>query len=140
MFYHTESKPQGWRALAVFENGSEFLIFVGRSTTQIRAGYKEAFMELLDEEERAQVHKISLQCWDGAPDRGRWVSKGVLTIPDRAKVGVLEMAQVGALGGLLNPSPLEDQDDGVLEDHPILPFSRPVGEPVSAALLKRVIG
>ena len=44
MFYHTESKPQGWRALAVFEDGSEFLIFLGRSTRQVRDGSKSQSM------------------------------------------------------------------------------------------------
>src|SRR5262245_5449848 len=55
VFYHTETKPQTWRALVVFENGSECLLYLGRSTTQVRAGYREAYMELLDEEERAGV-------------------------------------------------------------------------------------
>ena len=32
MFYQTESKAQVWRALVVFENRSEMLLFVGRSS------------------------------------------------------------------------------------------------------------
>ena len=32
--YQTEAKLQSWRALAIFEDGSECLIFLGRSTTQ----------------------------------------------------------------------------------------------------------
>jgi len=81
MFYQTEAKFQGWRALAVLEDRSERLIFVGRSTTQVRGGYAAAFAELLDDEERGQVRSISLQCWDGAPDKGRWVQKSTLSIP-----------------------------------------------------------
>lgn len=81
MFYHTEAKPQGWRALAVFEDRSERLIYVGRSTTQVRAGYAEAFVELFDEEDRARVKEISLQRWNGAPDAGRWIQQSTLAIP-----------------------------------------------------------
>jgi hypothetical protein len=68
MQYRTETKLQGWRALAIFENGSECLIYLGRSTTQVRAGYAAAFNDILDEDERAQVKRISLQCWEGAAD------------------------------------------------------------------------
>src|SRR5207302_10636830 len=81
--YRGETKLQGWRALAVYEDGSECLLFLGRSTTQVRSGYGLAFAELLTDEERARVRSISLQCWDGAPDEGRWVVKGTLTIPVR---------------------------------------------------------
>jgi hypothetical protein len=81
--YHSETKFQGWRALAVFEDGSECLLFVGRSTTQVRSGYAAAFEEILDAEERGRVQKISLQCWHGAPDEGRWLPKTTLTIPLR---------------------------------------------------------
>jgi hypothetical protein len=83
MQYRTEAKLQGWRALAVFEDGNQCLIYLGRSTTQVRAGYAAAFLEVLDEEERAQVRSISLQCWQGAADEGRWLTKGNLTIPTR---------------------------------------------------------
>src|SRR4051812_10698322 len=90
MFYRTEAKLQGWRALAVFEDGSEFLICLGRSTTQVRNAYSGAFMELLDEEERAQVRSVSLQCWQGAPDEGKWVAKGTLTVPTRKLEPILD--------------------------------------------------
>ena len=53
MFYQTESKPQGWRAVAVFnDEREECLLYLGRSSTQVRAGYVEAFLDILDEEER----------------------------------------------------------------------------------------
>jgi len=83
MFYRTEAKLQGWRALAVFEDGNECLICLGRSTTQVRATYAAAFLEILDEEERAQVRSIALQCWQGAPDEGKWLTKNTLNIPTR---------------------------------------------------------
>jgi len=81
MVYHTESKPQGWRALAIFGDGTERLIYLGRSTTQVRAGYARAFAELLDEEEREQVCEVSLQRWNGAPDAGVWESQTTLAVP-----------------------------------------------------------
>ena len=83
MVYQTETKLQSWRALAIFEDGSECLIFLGRSTTQVRGGYAGAFTEILEPDERARVQSIALQCWDGAPDEGRWVSKTTLSIPLR---------------------------------------------------------
>ena len=81
MFYRTEAKLQGWRALAIADDQSEHLIYVGRSSTQVRNGYTAAFLELLDEEERAQIRQVSLQRWSGAPDEGRWVQQTTLTIP-----------------------------------------------------------
>jgi hypothetical protein len=85
MFYPTESKAQGWRALAVFADHSERLIYLGRSSPQVRAGYANAFLELLDEEEREQVRSISLQRWNGAPDAGHWVPQSTLALPSPRK-------------------------------------------------------
>jgi hypothetical protein len=95
MIYRTEAKLQGWRALAIFEDGNECLICLGRSTTQVRASYGIAFMEILDEEERAQVRSIALQCWQGAPDEGKWLTKNTLTIPTRKTVVIAEEAGEG---------------------------------------------
>ena len=62
MFYQTEAKPQGWRTVAVFDDErAECLLYLGRSSTQVRAGYAEAFVEVLDEEEREHVQSIDLQ-------------------------------------------------------------------------------
>lgn len=85
MIYHTESKVQCWRALAVYADGSEGLLCLGRSTTQVRAGYADAFREVLDDEERTRVRGVHLECWQGAPDQGRWVFKSALAVPDAAK-------------------------------------------------------
>jgi hypothetical protein len=86
MFYHTESKPQGWRAVAVFDDRGDRLLYLGRSSTQVRSGFGEAFLEVLDEEEREHVRSISLQRWHGAPDAGRWMHQTNLTVPSQAKI------------------------------------------------------
>jgi hypothetical protein len=81
MFYQTESKPQCWRAVAIFEDRREQLIYLGRSSTQVRAGYAGAFLELFDDEEREQVRSIRLERWHGAPDAGRWMPQTNLNLP-----------------------------------------------------------
>jgi hypothetical protein len=86
MIYHTEAKPQGWRALAIFDDRGDRLVYLGRSSTQVRAGFAQAYFEVLDDEEREHVRSISLQRWHGAPDAGRWMHQTNLTIPTRAKV------------------------------------------------------
>src|SRR5947209_15482588 len=90
MIYQTETKLQGWRALVIFEDRSECLLFVGRSTTQIRQGYLAAYAEVLDDEERDRVRSISLQCWQGASDKGHWVTKGTLNVPGRKPAALVE--------------------------------------------------
>jgi hypothetical protein len=86
MFYPTEAKPQGWRAVAVFDDRGDRLLYLGRSSTQVRAGFATAFAEVLDDEEREHVRSISLQRWHGAPDAGRWIHQTNLTIPTATKV------------------------------------------------------
>ena len=86
MFYQTEAKPQGWRAVAVFDDRSDLLIYLGRSSTQVRANFSQAFFEVLDEEEREHVRSISLQRWHGAPDAGKWIHQTTLNVPTTAKI------------------------------------------------------
>jgi hypothetical protein len=86
MFYHTEAKPQGWRAVAVFDDRGDRLLYLGRSSTQVRAGFGQAFLEVLDDEEREHVQSVSLQRWHGAPDAGRWMHQTNLTVPTDVKV------------------------------------------------------
>jgi hypothetical protein len=86
MFYQTEAKPQGWRAVAVFDDRGDRLLYLGRSSTQVRAGFVAAFSEVLDEEEREHVRSISLQRWHGAPDAGRWMHQTNLTVPTPMKL------------------------------------------------------
>jgi hypothetical protein len=87
MFHQTEAKAQGWRAMAVFDDGrAEALLLIGRSSTQVRAGYIESFMDLLDDEEREHVGSIALQRWHGAPDAGRWMHQTNLKVPSNVKL------------------------------------------------------
>ena len=69
MFYQTESKAQGWRAMARFEDGREALLLIGRSSTQVRQGYVESFHDLLDDDEREQTASISLTALARRPRR-----------------------------------------------------------------------
>ena len=87
MFYQTEAKPQGWRALAAFDDDrAECLLYLGRSSTQVRAGYVEAFDGLLDDEEKDRTTVIRLQQWQGTPDAGKWLDKAELRLPNAAKL------------------------------------------------------
>jgi hypothetical protein len=86
MIYQTEAKPQGWRAVAVFDDRADCLLYLGRSSTQVRANFTQAFFDVLDDEERDHVRSISLQRWHGAPDAGRWMHQTNLAVPVKAKL------------------------------------------------------
>jgi hypothetical protein len=86
MFYQTEAKPQGWRAVAVFDDRTDRLVYLGRSSKQVRDNFITAYFEVLDDEEREHVRSISLQRWNGAPDAGRWLHQTNLNVPVRAKL------------------------------------------------------
>jgi len=88
MNYQTEAKPQCWRAVAVFDDRPEALLYLNRSSPQVRAGYRIAYMDLLDEEERGHVKSISMQRWQGAPDSGRWVHQSDLPVPMKEKIAI----------------------------------------------------
>ena len=92
MQIQTEAKAQGWRAVAIFDDRPEALLYLGRSTTQVRSGYTEAFLELLDDEERSHVTSIAMQRWHGTPDAGRWLPQNTLRIPNATAA---KLARVG---------------------------------------------
>ncbi len=94
MFYQTEAKPQGWRALAVFDDRPEQLLYLNRSSSQVRAGFRSSYFELLDDEEREHVKTIALQRWHGAPDSGRWVHQSNLAVPVPEKQGVAALEKL----------------------------------------------
>ena len=85
MNYPTEAKPQCWRAVAMFEDGREALLFLGMSSQKIRDGYGAAYFDVLEEDERAMIKTISLQRWNGAPDAGKWSQTTTLNIPATSK-------------------------------------------------------
>jgi len=84
----TEEKAQGWRAVAVMNGGAESLLFVGRSSKQVRDEYVASFQELLDDGEQESVGRIDLQQWQGAPDAGRWLTKAELRNPLKVRARV----------------------------------------------------
>ncbi|WP_439628294.1 hypothetical protein [Gemmata sp.] len=86
MLITTESKAQNWRAVVVFDDRPDALIFVGRSSTQVRQEYVESFLELLDDEERGHASTIQMQQWSGSPDAGRRLFKSELKVPAPARV------------------------------------------------------
>ncbi len=92
MMIHTEAKAQGWRAIAVFDDRPEALLYLGRSSTQVRSGFTEPYLELLDDEERAHVQSIALQRWHGTPDAGRWLHQTTLKVPS---ANAAKLARVG---------------------------------------------
>ncbi len=86
MLINTESKAQNWRAVAIFDDRPDALLFVGRSSTQVRQGYVESYLELLDDEERGHVTNVQMQQWEGSPDAGRWRNMSDLKLPAPAKL------------------------------------------------------
>jgi hypothetical protein len=64
------------------------LLYLNRSSPQVRAGYRTAFIDLLDEEERGHVKAVSMQRWQGAADSGRWVHQSDLPVPLKEKVSL----------------------------------------------------
>jgi hypothetical protein len=77
----SEANPQSWRAVAVFDDRGDRLLYLGRSSSQVRAEYTEAFYEVLEAEERDHVRSLSLQRWQGAPEAGRWIHQANLIVP-----------------------------------------------------------
>jgi len=91
MIISTELKPQCWRAVAVFEDRTEQLLYLNRSSTQVKAGLKAAFFDVLDREERAGTKSVSLQRWHGAPDAGRWIHQMSLPVPTAIQTDKVEI-------------------------------------------------
>ena len=79
-----DSSPQSWRAVAIFDDRSDRLLYLGRSAAQVRAGVAAAFAEVLDEEERDHVRSLVLQRWQGAADAGSWLHQTLLEVPTAA--------------------------------------------------------
>ena len=127
MVYQTESKVRGWRAVAVFANGRKCLVYLGRSTTQVRNGYIAAYLALLDDEEQRFVKEITLECWQGAADAGRWIRKSTLAVPSRATSAATEDRE-HASGVSLSPSTTAQGMLPGAANVEVLPFPEPSGK------------
>ena len=95
MLVTVEQKAQGWRALVTLATtigSDEALLFVGRSSTQVRAGYADAFASQFDDEEKDRVQVIKLQQWQGAPDAGKWLDKAELRLPQPVTAKLAKLA------------------------------------------------
>lgn len=90
----TESKPQCYRAVAIFEDGRECLIYLGLSNQKVREGYEAAYNEIFEADEKEQVSNIELQQWNGAPDAGKWMKKTSLRIPNGKKAAIPMLVKV----------------------------------------------
>jgi hypothetical protein len=75
-----ESKAQRWRALAILDNGTEVLLCLGASMTQVKDFYQIPWYEYLPEDVRKEVDEISLQKWVGLPDCGEWITQASLPL------------------------------------------------------------
>ena len=126
MVYRTESKLQGWRAVAVFADGTECLVYLGRSTTQVRAGYAAAYAELLDDEEHRSVREVALECWQGAADAGQWIRKSTLAVPSREPLAAAEDGERPS-GPALSSSTAAEVILSSGEFSGVIPFHRPSG-------------
>jgi len=82
MHYQQEERAQNWRAVAVFPDRPEQLIYLGLSCQQVRDGMVASFFEMFDDEERSLVTSISLQRWTGTPDMGKWQQTGTMAVPE----------------------------------------------------------
>ncbi len=125
MVYRTESKLQGWRAVAVFADGTECLVYLGRSTTQVRADYAAAYAELLDDEEHRSVREVALECWQGAADAGRWIRKSTLAVPSREPLAAAEDGERPAFSSSGTAAEVVLQSG---EFSGVLPFPGPSGK------------
>lgn len=77
----TESRMQGWRALAIGKDGAEHLILLGMSYEQVKKGYSVAYFEVLTPEEQLNIARIEIQRWNGVPDSGKWASQDTARMP-----------------------------------------------------------
>lgn len=82
----TESRMQGWRAVAVGNDGVEHLVFVGMSYEQVKKNYASAFLAILTPEEQSNIKHIQMQRWIGVADSGRWTSQEISRIPTAKRV------------------------------------------------------
>lgn len=76
------SGAQDWRAIAIIAAGSERLLCLGESASQVRAAYIGAWSEVIRDEDRPTVKQISLQKWAGKVWQGQWEHQDFLKVPN----------------------------------------------------------
>ena len=69
MFYQTEAKPQGWRAVAVFDDRTDRLLYLGRSSTQVRTS--SARRSLKSSTRKNAITSVPSRCSAGTAPRRR---------------------------------------------------------------------
>lgn len=78
--------PSTWRAVAVFDDRPDQLVYMGESSGSVRVAIPHAFEEVLDDEERLHCIAISLQGWHGNLHLGKWYHHSDLTVPGKSKL------------------------------------------------------
>ena len=90
MLIQTESKAQGWRAVAVFDDRPDALIFVGRSSTQVRQEYVGCVTSNFRRGRTRTRHNDSAPAMERRPRRGPLGAQEHLKVP--APVAKLRVA------------------------------------------------
>lgn len=85
---------QDWRAVAHLTSGSERLLCIGESSSQVRAAYVGAWGDVIRDEDRPSVASISLQRWSGQVWAGQWEHHMALDIPVTQRKPAAEKAAV----------------------------------------------
>lgn len=76
-----EAKPLIWRAIAVFKDGREGLVYLGRSSMSVKENYVDSWKYLYDNDDKEELVCIIIQKWFGAADCGSWKQQGKLHNP-----------------------------------------------------------
>ena len=92
MIYQTETKPQLWRAVAVFEDRPDQLIYLNRSNTQVVAATAPPTWNC--SMKRNASMSAPCRCSAGKrPDSGRWVHQANLIVPNQERVVPIVLEQ-----------------------------------------------
>jgi hypothetical protein len=75
-----------YRSIAHLDSGEESLIYMGESQFKINNAYAKAFFDVLHEDVRRMVKRISLQRWVGKQGCGQWHVISYLKIPTKPPV------------------------------------------------------
>jgi hypothetical protein len=76
-----EARPQNWRAVAVLDGHVEALLLLGSSYGEVRDKCQATWSALKDDV-RERTTDIVLERWEGAPDRGWWVTLATVPLPE----------------------------------------------------------